>query len=58
MSAEAKLWPILPREVHSMANFIMQPWHLLLAILAGAVHEEQQEVIEYLRNENQVFIVI
>jgi hypothetical protein len=37
-----------------MANFIMQPWHLLLAILAGAVHDEQQKVIEYLRTENQV----
>jgi putative transposase len=37
-----------------MANFIMQPWHLLLAILAGAVHEEQQRVIGYLRTENQV----
>ena len=37
-----------------MANFIMQPWHLLLANLAGAVHEEQQRVIEYLRTENQV----
>ena len=37
-----------------MANFIMQPWHLLLTVLAGAVHEEQQQVIEYLRAENQV----
>ena len=37
-----------------MTTFIMQPWHLLLAILAGAIHEEQQRVIEYLRTENQV----
>jgi putative transposase len=32
----------------------MHPWHVLLAFLAGAVHEEQQQVIEYLRTENQV----
>jgi hypothetical protein len=43
-------------EANLMANFIMQPWHLLLAILAGAVHEEQQQVIEYLRTENQIIV--
>jgi putative transposase len=43
-----------PREARPMANFIMQPWHLLLAILAGAIHDEQQQVIEYLRTENQI----
>ena len=37
-----------------MANFIMQPWHLLLTVLAGAVHKELLQVIEYLRAENQV----
>ena len=34
-----------------MTNLIMHPWHLLLTILAGDVHEEQQQVIEYLRTE-------
>lgn len=31
-----------------MSSFIMQPWHLLLAIQSGAVHEEQHQAIEYL----------
>src|SRR5262249_42859538 len=35
-------------------NFILQPWHLIHLILAGWVNEQQQEVIEYLRTENQV----
>src|SRR6266446_6696650 len=35
-------------------NFILQPWQLLLVILAGWVHRQQQEVIDYLRTENQV----
>ena len=40
-----------------MTSFLIQPWHLLLAALAGTVNEEQQRVIEYLRAENQVFIL-
>jgi putative transposase len=35
-------------------NFILQPWQLLLAILAGWSNRQQQEVIEYLRTENQI----
>ena len=35
-------------------NFVLQPWLLLLAILAGWINRQQQEVIEYLRTENQV----
>src|SRR5437660_7984884 len=35
-------------------NFILQPWQLLLVILAGWVHRQQQRVIDYLRTENQV----
>jgi putative transposase len=35
-------------------NFVLQPWQLLLAILAGWVNRQQQDVIEYLRTENQV----
>ena len=34
--------------------FILHPWQLCLAILAGWVNRQQQEVIEYLRTENQV----
>jgi hypothetical protein len=29
-------------------NFVLQPWQLLLAILAGWINRQQQEVIEYL----------
>ena len=35
-------------------NFVLQPWHLLLVILAGWINQQQQEVIESLRTENQV----
>jgi putative transposase len=35
-------------------NFVLQPWQLLIAILAGWIHRQQQEVIEYLRTENQI----
>jgi transposase InsO family protein len=35
-------------------RFILQPWQLFFLILAGWVNREQQEVIEYLRTENQV----
>ncbi|MBU1701045.1 MAG: DDE-type integrase/transposase/recombinase [Candidatus Eisenbacteria bacterium] len=35
-------------------EFILQPWHLLLAAFAGWVNREQQAVIDYLRAENQV----
>jgi hypothetical protein len=34
-------------------NFVLQPWHLLLTILAGLINRQQQEIIEYLRTENQ-----
>jgi hypothetical protein len=35
-------------------NFVLQLWQLLLAILAGWSNRQQQEVIEYLRTENQI----
>jgi len=35
-------------------DFILQPWQLFLVILAGWMNRQQQEVIEYLRTENQV----
>ncbi len=35
-------------------SFILQPWQLLLFVFAGWVNRQQQEVIDYLRTENQV----
>ena len=35
-------------------SFILQPWQLLLLILAGWINRQQQEIIEYLRTENQI----
>ena len=35
-------------------GFILQPWQLLFVCLAGWVNREQQQVIGYLRTENQV----
>ncbi len=35
-------------------KFILQPWQLMLIILASWVNRQQQEVIEYLRTENVV----
>jgi transposase InsO family protein len=35
-------------------NFVLQPWQLLVLALAGWINRQQQEVIEYLRTENQV----
>jgi putative transposase len=35
-------------------NFVLQPWHLLVVILAGLVNRRQQEVIDYLRAENKI----
>lgn len=30
-------------------NFVLQPWHLLLTILAGLINCQQQEILEYLQ---------
>ena len=35
-------------------QFVLQPWQLMLIILASWVNRQQQEVIEYLRTENAV----
>ena len=37
-------------------NSILQPWQLLLIVLASWVNREQQEMIEYLQTENRVLI--
>jgi hypothetical protein len=33
---------------------VIQPWQILLAALAGWINQQQQDVIEYLREENRV----
>ena len=33
---------------------ILQPWQLLLVALAGWINRQQQDVIEYLQEENRV----
>ena len=33
-------------------KFILQPWSLMLIILASWVNRQQQEIIEYIRTEN------
>jgi transposase len=45
----------IPRNgIGSTMNFVLQPWQLLLVVLAGWIHRQQQEIIEYLRTENQI----
>jgi hypothetical protein len=34
--------------------FVLQPWHLLRVIRASWINRQQQQVIDYLRTENQV----
>jgi len=36
-------------------NFVLQPWQLLLLILAGWINRKQQNVIDYLKAENSGF---
>ena len=40
--------------IGSAMNFVLQPWQRLLASLAGWSTRQQQEIIEYLRTENQI----
>jgi hypothetical protein len=35
-------------------NSLLQPWQLLLLILAGWINQREQDVIEYPRAENRV----
>jgi hypothetical protein len=35
-------------------DFVLQPWQFYFLVLSGWVHRQQQEVIAYLRTENQV----
>ena len=40
----------------SLMSIILQPWQMVLAILAGWINEQQQLRIEYLLTENQVLM--
>ena len=42
------------RTTETPMRFVLQPWHLILIILAGWINRQQQGVIEYLRTENSV----
>jgi hypothetical protein len=35
-------------------SFVLKPWQLWIVAVAGWINQQQQEVIEYLRTENQV----
>ena len=35
-------------------SFVLQPWQFLLATLAGWVHQQQQQIINFRRTEIQV----
>ena len=36
-----------------MKSFL-EPWHMLLLILAGWINHRQQNAVDYLRTENQI----
>src|ERR1035438_1657029 len=58
LSAYFQRAPATPRSTEPpsrcVMTFVLQPWQLLLSILAGWINDEQQKRIEYLRTENQV----
>ena len=58
LSADFKRDPATQRSAEPpsrcVMTFVLQPWQLLLSILAGWINDEQQKRIEYLRTENQV----
>jgi hypothetical protein len=35
-------------------SIVLQPWHLLVVVMAGLINREQSAVIAYLRVENAV----
>ena len=40
--------------IGTTVSFILHPWQFVFVILAGWLNREQQQVIDYLRTENQV----
>jgi len=42
------------RPIRRDMKSVLEPWHLLLLILAGWINHRQQDAIEYLRTENQI----
>ena len=54
MAARNFLWLSANDGLECTMNFVLQPWQLMLMILAGWINRQQQQVIDYLRTENQV----
>ena len=49
------MWYHTLHQLGTIMSFIFQPWQLYTAIIAGWIHRQQQEAIDYLRTENRVF---
>jgi transposase InsO family protein len=45
---------VFAKRARSTMSFVLQPWQLLVMSVAGWINRQQQEVIEYLRTENQI----
>src|ERR1022692_1121190 len=56
ISADVKRDPATPRSAEPPfgCNMSFEPWQLLLSIVAGWIHDEQQKIIEYQRTIIQV----
>src|ERR1019366_6073752 len=56
ISADVKRDPATPRPAEPPfgCNMSFEPWQLLLSIVAGWIHDEQQKIIEYQRTVIQV----
>jgi hypothetical protein len=39
----------LKRQLGAIMSFVLHPWQLLLSIVAGWIHDEQQKIIDYQR---------
>ena len=44
----------IPKCIGDPMSFVLKPWQLWIVAMAGWINQQQQEVIEYLRTENQV----
>jgi hypothetical protein len=47
-------FPPLSSLAGAIMAFLLQPWQFYFIIISGWVNRQQQELIEYLRTENQV----
>jgi hypothetical protein len=53
-TADIPAFAFLSMATDGIMSSILQPWQLLLLIIAGWVQRQQHEAIDYLRTENQV----